>query len=88
MANTSALIALLFFSSPSAAQMTKYTPLPTGGTHSDDGLRVQPVPGGFEWSDDTLFRVLPDGSVQTRDNGPVSQPIPDVPHSSELRQLP
>jgi hypothetical protein len=29
------------------------------------------------WSDDTLFRVLPDGSVEMRDNGVVSRPMPD-----------
>jgi hypothetical protein len=62
-----------------------------GGTQSDDGLRMRPVPGGFEWSDDTLFRVLPDGGVQMRDNGPVSQPIPDQgvrPDSAKKGQRP
>jgi hypothetical protein len=90
MVNTSALIALLFFSLPSA-QMTKCTPLPTGVTQRDDGLWMRRVPGGFEWSDDTLFRVLRDGSVHMRDNGPVSQPIPDKgvrPDSTKKDQRP
>jgi hypothetical protein len=78
MASTWALITLFIISTPLAAQMTDCEQLSTGAAERGEGLKTPPETDCIlMWSDDTLFRVLPNGSVEMRDNGVVSRPMPD-----------
>jgi hypothetical protein len=73
-----ALIALFFIGTPFAAQMIDCTQLPTGAAGRGEGLMTTPGTDCIlMWSDDTLFRVLPDGSVEMRGNGAIPRPMPD-----------